>query len=289
MSESTLIGRRIDGSPIYLLRGGSSPEPAPPAPPAAPPAPAPAAPPAPAPVPVPVPQSAPAPGYTPPSQAEWEANQRALQQFSTLAAPPAPGDDDEDDDDSTGGRSSSPVDRSKPPSWDDFERVRKSSLRANREAKRFREQVENQQRELAEAQQRAQAEAQQQQALLAAAEQARREAEALYRPATIKAAAVPALAGAQARADRIDMIYGLIDQSALRVEGDQVHGLAEQIEAVKARVPEWFTPATPPPAAPVPPRHLAPRMTTGDQPPAADQRPQRSADRLAAHILGGNQ
>jgi hypothetical protein len=100
---------------------------------------------------------------------------------------------------------------------------------------------------------------------------------------------VPALAGAQARADRIDMIYGLIDQSALRVEGDQVHGLAEQIEAVKARVPEWFTPATPPPAAPVPARHLAPRMTTGDQPPAADQRPQRSADRLAAHILGGNQ
>jgi hypothetical protein len=108
------------------------------------------------------------------------------------------------------------------------------------------------------------------------------EAESLYRPATIKAAAVPACSGGGAKAARIDRAgHGLLDHAALDVDTTgEVKGLAEQVAAVKADGFRNCSPQSEEQRRPVP------RVATGDRAPVQDA-PTRSADILARQVLGG--
>lgn len=266
MGTSTMLGHRRDGRPIYLIQGGAED--------AAPPVEA-------APIPIPA-----APPVAPPADdsaalraelaaAKAEAAQSA-ERLRTLMAgggeqPPAAADDDDEDDskDAAG----KPVDP-------EMAKLRRSLREANRESKSRRESAEKlkadweaqdkaRQEQLAEAQR-----------LSDAADKARLEAEARYKPATIRAAAVPALLAAGAKSDRADKLVRLLDMAAVDVDAaGEVTGLTEQIATVKADYPELF-------ASGETERRPVPRVSGGDRPPA-EQQPARSADRLAAQVLGG--
>lgn len=208
------------------------------------------------------------------SQAEAQQNAERLRELlAGQSAPQADTEDDEDDDDTDSKPDGKPVDP-------EIMKLRRAVRGANREAKLRREREEKLRADW-EAQDKArQEQLVEAQKLSEAAEKARLEAEARYKPATIRAAAVPALLAAGAKAERADRLVRLLDMAALDVDADgEVTGLAEQIVAVKAEWPELFTPAEQ--AAPKPPR-----VTGADRPPA-EQGPQRSADRIAAQILGG--
>lgn len=282
----TLIGYRADGRPIHLVRGGNTPEPPPADPPTGqgvPPAP-PSGQPAPAAPPVPAPP--PTPGWAPPSREEWEAAQTAQNRLQQLLAQQAAdeGDDgtgDADPDAEVDERQppAPPQDRSKPPTWEDFDRAMADMRRRQQQARR------RQQRQWEQADAEAKAKLAQEAALREAAEKARKEAEDQYRPATIRAAAMPVLMQAGARADRIDDLFAFIRQDELTVDGQGVSGLDQQTAALKARYPEWFTPVDPAPQQPAP-RQGPPRVATGDRPPAEPGAPERTADLIARKILG---
>lgn len=209
------------------------------------------------------------------SQAEAQQNAERLRELlAGQAAPQADTEDDEDDDEADG----KPADGK--PVDPEMMKLRRAVRAANREAKLRREREEKLRADW-EAQDKArQEQLVEAQKLSEAAEKARLEAEARYKPATIRAAAVPALLAAGANPERADRLVRLLDMAALDVDADgEVTGLAEQIVAVKTEWPELFTPAEQP--APKPPR-----VTGADRPPA-EQGPQRSADRIAAQILGG--
>lgn len=212
------------------------------------------------------------------AQAQAEAQQNAERLRELLAGQPQPqGEDDGDEDDDTDdakGSDGKPVDP-------EMTKLRRAVRAANREAKLRREREEKLRADW-EAQDRARSEQlAEAQKLSEAAEKARLEAEARYKPATIRASAVPALLAAGAKPDRADRLVRLLDMAALDVDAaGEVTGLTEQITAVKAEWPELFASTEQPPPKP-------PRVTGADRPPA-EQAPTRSADRIAAQILGSN-
>lgn len=266
---------------------GTPPAPqAPPAPPAAPPAPA------------------DPPSWQGPSQAEWEAAQSAQQRINELlgqlggtAGAPAPKaaddeEDDEDEDEAPPNRQA--ADRTKPPSWDDFDKLTLAMRKAARGERRMRQRVA----EWRDAESQRQAQLTEAQKIAEAETKARQQAEAMFRPATIRAASMPALLKAEARGDRLDALFGMIDQTKLGIEGEKVTGLEEQITGLKSGFPEWFAKApeqqqgdqsgaTSQQQASYQ-RPPAPRVTTGDKPPASTDRPMTTAERMAQQILGGS-
>lgn len=260
MGTSTLLGHRRDGRPIHLAQGGSEDDTPPPA--VAPPAP------------------------TPPSAADEAAGLRAELETARAEAAqnaerlralmageqpaPQPAADDDEDEDKDGAKPSDP----------EMAKLQRALRAANRESKARREQADKlradweaqdkaRQEQLAEAQR-----------LSEAAEKARQEAEARYKPATIKAAAVPALLAAGAKPERADKLVRLLDAAAMDVDAaGEVTGLAEQVASVKADYPELFASAETE-------RRPVPRVSGGDRPPV-ENAPSRSADLLAAQVLGG--
>lgn len=185
--------------------------------------------------------------------------------------PPAPAaDDDEDDEDKGGPKPADP----------EIAKLRRAVRTANQESKARREQTDKLRAEWEQQDKARQEQLADAQRLSEAADKARQEAEARYKPATIRAAAVPALLAAGAKPERADKLVRLLDSAALDVDGSgEVTGLAEQVAAVKADYPELFT-------AGDTQRPPVPRLSGGDRPPA-EQQPSRSADRLAAQVLGG--
>jgi hypothetical protein len=281
---SDLIGFRADGRPIHLLGGASGPEGEPPAtdpgagatPPVPTPPPAPAQPPA---------AGKGQGGWTPPTQAEWEAAQVAAQRLAQLQqALPVEDDGEEGDGEEENEAPPTPrqTDRSKAPTWEDFDRLMAAQRKAAGDARKNRERLRNQTREWETADAQRQAELARQTEIAAAAEVARQEAESLYRPATVRAAAVPAFVQAGARPDRVDDLFEKIRQTELKVNGHKVDGIDQQVAALKNRYPEWFTPAQPDE-----PQRRAPRVTQGDRQPPEPDKPSRTADLLAQHILSG--
>jgi anti-sigma28 factor (negative regulator of flagellin synthesis) len=195
----------------------------------------------------------------------------------------APDDDDEDDedDDTAPPNTRTPQDRTKPPSWEDIDKITAAMRKAARGERRMRQRVA----EWREADTRRQEQLTQAQQLAEAEAKARQAAEQMFRPATIRAASVPALLRAEARADRVDALFSMIDQGSLGIDGDSVTGLDEQVEGLKTRFPEWFEK---PQQQQPPQERQAPRVTTGDRPPANTEEPLTSAQRMAQQILGGN-
>lgn len=266
MTGTLLLGHRSDGRPIHAWFGAAddNPETAPPPP-------------------------SPAPDESVALRAELdqlraqhtaaqaEAQQNAERLRELLAGQPQPhggddGDDEDDDGDDAKAADGKPADP-------EMTKLRRAVRAANREAKLRREREEKLRADW-EAQDRARSEQLvEAQKLSEAAEKARLEAEARYKPATIRASAVPALLAAGAKPDRADRLMKLLDMAALDVDAaGEVTGLPEQITAVKAEWPELFA-STDPTAPPRPPR-----VTGADRPPA-EQQPLRSADRIAAQIL----
>jgi hypothetical protein len=256
---------------------------------------------------------APAPGWAGPSQAEWEAQQASSARMAELLGQLVPGttgkpstsaagddeeDDDEEDDDTAPPSRQAAQDRTKPPSWDELDKITAAMRKAARGERRMRQRVA----EWRDQDAARQAQLTQAQQIAEASERARKEAEARFLPATIRAATIPALLKADARADRVDALYSMIDQSRVGVEGDSVSGLDEQVTALKERFPEWFTTAPqqqgqpqqqqntggqvqgPPPGY----RPPAPRVTTGDRPPV-EERAVTSAEKIAQMVRGAIQ
>lgn len=255
MGNSTLIGRRANGRPIWLIQGGAEdPEPQPE-------------------------QTAPPADDAAALRAELEQVRadhardaerlRALMAGGDQPTPPAADDDDDEDKDAAG-----------KPADPEMAKLQRALRAANRESKARREQADKlradweaqdkaRQEQLAEAQR-----------LSEAAEKARLEAEARYKPATIRAAAVPALLAAGAKPERADRLVRLLDATTMDVDASgEVTGLIEQVAAVKEEWPELFV-------SDEPEKPRAPRLSGGDRPPV-EQGPSRSADRLAAQVLGG--
>ena len=261
MTGTMPIGYRASGAPIHLICGGADdPEPTPAAPPPGPAVPAPPA------------------EDTAALRAELEAaNARAAQTEERLRAfmaandtPPAPAAPaDEDNEDEPEGK----------PADAEMTKLRRALRDANRESKARREAAEKLRAEWEAQEAATKAQVVEAQKLAEAAEAARREAEARYRPATIKLAAMPAFLAAGAKPERADKLVRLLDMSALDVDAaGEVTGLAEQVAAVKADYPELFTSAEE--------KRPVPRVATGDRAPVSDK-PTRSADILARQVLGG--
>lgn len=253
MGTSTLIGRRANGRPLYLIQGGAEDEPA---------------------------EQTPAPPVADDSaalRAELEQvradHARDAERLRALMAggdpTPAPAED-EDEDDKDGPKPADP----------EMAKLQRALRAANRESKARREQADKLRADW-EAQDKArQEQLSEAQRLSEAAEKARQEAEARYKPATIRAAAVPALLEAGAKPERADKLVRLLDAAVMDVDGSgEVTGLSEQIEAVKADYPELFASAEQD-------KPRAPRLSGGDRPPV-EQVPARSADVLAAQIHRG--
>jgi hypothetical protein len=206
-------------------------------------------------------------------QARQQAAQteERLRAFMAANEPPAtPAADDADpEDEPEGGKPADP----------EMAKLRRALREANRESKARREAAERLRSEWEQQEQATKAQVAEAQKLAEAAEKARLEAEARYKPATIKAAAVPALLAAGAKPERADRLVRLLDHTALDVDtSGEVTGLAEQVAAVKADYPELFATGEE--------RSRAPRVATGDRPPVADK-PLTTAERIAQQVLGG--
>lgn len=185
------------------------------------------------------------------------------------ATPPAADPDEDDDEDKGGAKPADP----------EIAKLRRAVRTANQESKARREQTDKLKAEWEQQDQARQEQLADAQRLSEAADKARQEAEARYKPATIRAAAVPALLAAGAKPERAEKLVKLLDSAVLDVDGSgEVTGLAEQVAAVKADYPELF-------AAVEPERRKVPSINGGDRPPA-EERPSRSADVLAAQVLG---
>jgi hypothetical protein len=275
---TALLGHRWDGRPFYLIHGGADdapevePEAQPPAPAPAPPVPAP-----------PADDAAALRAELAAMRAENEATKaaaaRSEERLRALMAggpetPPPPAEEDEEEAPEPKGPDDKPVDP-------EMAKMRRLLREANRESKSRREAADKLRADWEAQDKQRQAEVADAQRLSEAAEKARQEAEARYRPATIKLAALPAFLAAGANPERAEKLIRLLDMSGLDVdEQGGVTGLADQVAAVKADYPELF-------ARPVvePPEKKAPRMAGGDRPPV-EQQPSRTADRLAAQAMG---
>lgn len=201
--------------------------------------------------------------------AQTEERLRALMAANEQAPTPASDGDDSEDEPEAG-----------KPTDPEMAKLRRALREANRESKARREAAERLRSEWEQQEQATKAQVVEAQKLAEAAEKARMEAESRYKPATIKAAAVPALLAAGAKADRADRLVKLLDMAALDVDTTgAVTGLAEQVAAVKADWPELF-------ASTEEQRRPVPRVATGDRAPVEDK-PARSADILARQVLGG--
>lgn len=202
--------------------------------------------------------------------AQTEERLRALMAANEAPTTPPAVDGDEDDTEPEGAKPADP----------EMAKLRRALREANRESKARREAAERLRSEWEQQEQATKAQVLEAQKLAEAAEKARVEAESRYKPATIKAAAVPALLAAGAKADRADRLVKLLDMAALDVDTTgEVTGLAEQVAAVKADWPELFASAEEQ-------RRPVPRVATGDRAPVEDK-PTRSADILARQVLGG--
>ena len=194
---------------------------------------------------------------------------RALMAGGGDTTPAAASTDEDDDEDDSKGSKTDP----------ELAKLRKAIRAANAEAKARREREDKLRREWDEQDRQHKAQLDEARRLSEAAEKARLEAEARYKPATIRAAAVPALLTAGAKPDRADRLVRLLDMNALDVDANgEVTGLAEQVAAVKQEWPELFR-------SDEEPKPRVPRVTVADRPPVEEQ-PRRSADVLAAQVLG---
>jgi len=153
-----------------------------------------------------------------------------------------------------------------PPTEDEWKRTQSALAKANTEAKERREKLAELQRKTEDADGKA-------------ARENAEAAEKKYKPVAVKAAARAALIEAgltSASADRVSKVVRMLDLAELDIDTDgDVVGLQAQVDAVKKDYPELFT------ATVVKP----PKLNTGNRPPAAGA-PSRSADLLAAQVLG---
>lgn len=253
--DGRVIGYRSSGAPIYLIRGGADDD-------------------------APETPAAPAADDSAALRAELEAaNARAAQTEERLRAfmaanetPPAapPADDPEVEDEPKGAKPADP----------EMVKLRRALRDANAESKARREAADKLRSEWEQQEQATKAQVVEAQKLAEAADKARLEAEARFKPATIRAAAVPALLTAGAKPERADRLVRLLDHTVLDVDASgEVTGLAEQVAAVKADYPELF-------ASDEPEKRPVPRVVTGDRPPA-ETKPLTTAERIAQQVLGG--
>lgn len=117
-----------------------------------------------------------------------------------------------------------------------------------------------------------------------AAKEAEERTAAKFQDKVVKSAARAALKDAGA-AGNVSRLVGLLDLEEVQVDddGEVSEGLEEQIEQLKAELPQLFTPAEPP--KPVRRRAPAPKVTPAGRQ-EAQERPLSSADKIAAQALG---
>ncbi len=262
MGTSTLIGRRANGRPIWLIQGGAEdPEQQPEQTPA-----------------LPADDAAALRAELEQVRAENAAAKAEAEQAAeriralmgggdTTDQSPTASDDEDDEPKST---ATTPAERAIEV---ELQKARRALSASNAENRRRRELGEKWEAETKAAKA----------ALEAAAEDKRRQdaaiaaAEARFKPATVKAVAIPAFTAAGATAEEAVSLFKLLDMASLDVDADDnVNGLDEQIEKIKKQFPRLFAPIEPE-------KPRAPRLSGGDRPPV-ENTPTRSADRLAAQL-----
>lgn len=105
------------------------------------------------------------------------------------------------------------------------------------------------------------------------AEKAAREAEesaaAKYKPLAVKSAAKAAFIEAGANTARFERLFKLLDLDRIEFDGDDMTGLAEQVDELKADVPELFTARRSPDEDDLDVKPKPPKVTAAGRRPAA--------------------
>lgn len=118
-----------------------------------------------------------------------------------------------------------------------------------------------------------------------AARAAEERASAKFRGIAVNQAARAALASSGVQSANVSRLVRLLDLDEIQIDddGEVTEGLEEQIETLKAELPQLFKPAEA--DKPKPKRQPAPRAN-GSGRAEAEQRPRSSAEQMAASILG---
>lgn len=104
---------------------------------------------------------------------------------------------------------------------------------------------------------------------------------AAVKPVAVRSAAKAAFLEAGARSERFDRLFKMLDLDRIEVDGDDVTGLDDQVDELKADVPELFTP---PKGAEEPKPKQAPRISPAGKKPAPQ--PMTPGDQVAAYVNG---
>lgn len=126
--------------------------------------------------------------------------------------------------------------------------------------------------------------AQVRQQLAEAARAAEERAAEKFRGIAVNQAARAALAGAGVQSGNVSRLVRLLDLDEIQIDddGEIVEGLDEQIDTLKAELPQLFKPAD----ADKPKKRTPPPRANGAGKQEAEQRPRSSAEQMASQILG---
>lgn len=102
-----------------------------------------------------------------------------------------------------------------------------------------------------------------------------------YKPLAVQALAKAAFLEAGAPASKVARLSKLLDAAAVDIDGDNVSGLDDQIESIKAEFPELFQVTTVTP--------VVPRLTTAPRAPVVEEGRQDAGTIIANQLLGRNQ
>lgn len=118
-----------------------------------------------------------------------------------------------------------------------------------------------------------------------AAKEAEERTAAKFQAKVVNQAARAALTGAGVQSENVSRLVRLLDLDEVQVDddGEVSEELGLQIEQLKSELPQLFTPAEPP--KPARKRAPAPKVTPAGRQ-MEEQRPQSTAERMAAQVLG---
>lgn len=103
---------------------------------------------------------------------------------------------------------------------------------------------------------------------------------AAVKPVAVRSAAKAAFLEAGARSDRFDRLFTMLDLDRIDLDGGDVTGLDDQVDELKADVPELFTP----PKSEEEAKPKAPRISPAGKKPAPQ--PMTPGDQIAAMVNG---
>lgn len=102
-----------------------------------------------------------------------------------------------------------------------------------------------------------------------------------YKPVAVQALAKAAFLEAGAPASKVARLSKLLDAAAVEIDGDNVSGLDDQIDSIKAEFPELFQATTTAPP-------VVPKVTSAPKPPVTLDGPKDAGTLIMNQLLGRN-